>query len=93
MAELDGINLAMQTPMHDDGSIDFARWEALIETYIDAGVHGLEVCDLSLVRGDLQGRGLWRPPPQSRFLSARPTGQRHHCSCSCQPLKGSPPSN
>jgi 4-hydroxy-tetrahydrodipicolinate synthase len=41
MAELDGINLAMQTPMHGDGSIDFARWEALIETYIDAGVHGL----------------------------------------------------
>jgi 4-hydroxy-tetrahydrodipicolinate synthase len=41
MAELDGINLAMQTPMHADGSIDFARWEALIETYIDAGVHGL----------------------------------------------------
>jgi 4-hydroxy-tetrahydrodipicolinate synthase len=41
MAELDGINLAMQTPMHADGSIDFARWEALIEAYIDAGVHGL----------------------------------------------------
>ncbi|MCP4387172.1 MAG: dihydrodipicolinate synthase family protein [Gammaproteobacteria bacterium] len=41
MAELDGINLAMQTPMHGDGSIDFARWEALIDIYIDAGVHGL----------------------------------------------------
>jgi 4-hydroxy-tetrahydrodipicolinate synthase len=41
MAELDGINLAMQTPMHADGSIDYARWEALIDVYIDAGVHGL----------------------------------------------------
>jgi len=41
MAELDGINLAMQTPMHGDGSIDFSRWETLIDTYIDAGVHGL----------------------------------------------------
>jgi len=41
MAELNGINLAMQTPMHADGSIDYARWEALIDVYIDAGVHGL----------------------------------------------------
>jgi 4-hydroxy-tetrahydrodipicolinate synthase len=41
MAELNGINLAMQTPMHTDGSIDYARWEALIDNYIDAGVHGL----------------------------------------------------
>ena len=41
MAELDGINLAMQTPMHADGSIDYARWEALIDVYVDAGVHGL----------------------------------------------------
>ena len=41
MAELDGINLAMQAPMHADGSIDYARWEALIDLYIDAGVHGL----------------------------------------------------
>ena len=41
MAELDGINLAMQTPMHADGSIDYARWEALIDIYIDTGVHGL----------------------------------------------------
>ena len=41
MANLKGINLAMQTPMHADGSIDYARWEALIELYIDAGVHGL----------------------------------------------------
>lgn len=41
MAELNGINLAMQTPMHADGSIDYARWETLIDDYIDAGVHGL----------------------------------------------------
>jgi 4-hydroxy-tetrahydrodipicolinate synthase len=31
----------MQTPMDADGSIDYARWEELIDIYIDAGVHGL----------------------------------------------------
>ncbi len=41
MSEVTGINLAMQTPMHPDGSIDYARWEELIDVYIDAGVHGL----------------------------------------------------
>jgi 4-hydroxy-tetrahydrodipicolinate synthase len=41
MNELTGINLAMQTPMDTDGSIDYARWEELIDLYIDAGVHGL----------------------------------------------------
>ncbi len=41
MAELNGINLAMQKPMHADGSIDYARWEALIDVYLDTGVHGL----------------------------------------------------
>jgi 4-hydroxy-tetrahydrodipicolinate synthase len=41
MADLTGINLAMQTPMHADGSIDYSRWEELIEIYIDCGVHGL----------------------------------------------------
>jgi len=41
MSELTGINLAMQTPMHADGSIDYARWEELIDIYIDAGVQGL----------------------------------------------------
>ena len=46
MSELTGINLAMQTPMHADGSIDYARWEELIDLYIDAGVHGL-VLDLA----------------------------------------------
>jgi 4-hydroxy-tetrahydrodipicolinate synthase len=41
MNELTGINLAMQTPMDADGSIDYERWEELIDLYIDAGVHGL----------------------------------------------------
>lgn len=41
MTELIGINLAMQTPMHNDGSIDYKRWEELIDVYIETGVHGL----------------------------------------------------
>jgi 4-hydroxy-tetrahydrodipicolinate synthase len=41
MADLKGINLAMQTPMHTDGSIDYARWEELIDIYVDSGVQGL----------------------------------------------------
>ena len=41
MTDLAGINLAMQTPMHEDGSIDYHRWESLIESYLEAGVHGL----------------------------------------------------
>jgi 4-hydroxy-tetrahydrodipicolinate synthase len=41
MSDLSGINLAMQTPMHADGSIDYARWEELIDIYIDTGIHGL----------------------------------------------------
>ncbi|WP_343562422.1 dihydrodipicolinate synthase family protein [Kiloniella sp. b19] len=41
MADLAGINLAMQTPFHEDSSINYARWEELIDIYIDAGVHGL----------------------------------------------------
>lgn len=41
MNELIGINVAMQTPMYADGSVDYARWEELIDVYIDAGVHGL----------------------------------------------------
>jgi 4-hydroxy-tetrahydrodipicolinate synthase len=31
----------MQTPFHEDGSVDYARWEALIDIYLDTGVHGL----------------------------------------------------
>jgi 4-hydroxy-tetrahydrodipicolinate synthase len=41
MSNLKGINLAMQTPMNENGSIDYKRWEELIDLYIDAGVHGL----------------------------------------------------
>jgi len=41
MSQLNGINLAMQTPMQADGSIDYARWEELIDLYIETGVHGL----------------------------------------------------
>ena len=41
MADLKGINLAMQTPMTASGDIDYHRWEELIDLYLDAGVHGL----------------------------------------------------
>jgi len=41
MSNLQGINLAMQTPMFDDGSINYSRWEELIDINIDAGVQGL----------------------------------------------------
>ena len=41
MANLAGINLAMQTPFGTDGAIDYSEWERLIDAYIDAGVHGL----------------------------------------------------
>lgn len=41
MSDLSGINLALQTPMFADGSIDYSRWEELIDIYIAAGVHGL----------------------------------------------------
>jgi 4-hydroxy-tetrahydrodipicolinate synthase len=41
MANLAGINLAMQTPFNEDGSINFAEWERLIDVYVGAGVHGL----------------------------------------------------
>lgn len=41
MSELTGINLAMQTPMDAQGNIDYARWEELIDIYVDAGIHGL----------------------------------------------------
>ncbi|RLA12029.1 MAG: dihydrodipicolinate synthase family protein [Gammaproteobacteria bacterium] len=41
MSDLKGINLAMQTPMNENGVIEYKRWEELIDCYIDAGVHGL----------------------------------------------------
>lgn len=41
MANLRGVNLAMQTPFNADGSINLAVFEELIDKYVDAGVHGL----------------------------------------------------
>ncbi|MCA2011949.1 dihydrodipicolinate synthase family protein [Cereibacter sphaeroides] len=41
MADLSGVNLAMQTPFDADGAIDFALLEQLIEAYVAAGVQGL----------------------------------------------------
>jgi len=41
MKDLSGINLAMQTPFKEDGSIDFALQETLIEQYLEAGVQGI----------------------------------------------------
>ena len=66
MVQLDGINLAMQTPMHADGSIDYARWEALIDIYIDAGVQGLV-----LGAGTGQHPYCLSPHRRSAFLSCR----------------------
>lgn len=40
MTDLRGINLAMMTPFKADGAIDFAKFEDLIERYLDAGMHG-----------------------------------------------------
>ena len=41
MANLRGVNLAMQTPFDADGKINDAVFDELIDKYIDAGVHGL----------------------------------------------------
>ncbi|MER8556777.1 dihydrodipicolinate synthase family protein [Mesorhizobium sp. M0965] len=41
MADLKGINLAMQTPFDGNGAIDYGLFEDLIEKYVSAGVHGL----------------------------------------------------
>lgn len=41
MADLKGINLAMQTPFNEDGSVNISVFEELIEKYVAAGVHGL----------------------------------------------------
>lgn len=40
MSKLRGINLAMQTPFYADGSIDWKRWDALIDQYLETGMHG-----------------------------------------------------
>lgn len=41
MADLKGINLAMQTPFDENGAINYSIFEDLIEQYVAAGVHGL----------------------------------------------------
>lgn len=41
MADLKGINLAMQTPFDENGAINYEVFEDLIEKYVAAGVHGL----------------------------------------------------
>jgi 4-hydroxy-tetrahydrodipicolinate synthase len=40
MADIRGINLAMQTPFDPAGNLDFKRYEELIDIYLEAGVHG-----------------------------------------------------
>jgi 4-hydroxy-tetrahydrodipicolinate synthase len=40
MANLKGINLAMQTPFSQDGSVDFAAWDRLLDQYLETGMHG-----------------------------------------------------
>jgi 4-hydroxy-tetrahydrodipicolinate synthase len=41
MAELSGLILAMQTPFHDNGAVDWDRFVELIEIYVKAGIDGL----------------------------------------------------
>ncbi|TPJ18898.1 dihydrodipicolinate synthase family protein [Mesorhizobium sp. B2-7-3] len=41
MADLKGINLAMQTPFNENGDIEYGVFGELIDKFIDAGVHGL----------------------------------------------------
>ncbi|MCF6116933.1 dihydrodipicolinate synthase family protein [Mesorhizobium muleiense] len=41
MADLKGINLAMQTPFDENGAVNYSIFEDLIEKYVAAGVHGL----------------------------------------------------
>ena len=41
MADLKGINLAMQTPFDRSGEIDYGTFGNLIDKYVSAGVHGL----------------------------------------------------
>lgn len=36
----DGVNLAMRTPFTTDGAIDWPRYEALLEAYLETGVDG-----------------------------------------------------
>ena len=45
MADLKGINLAMQTPFDENGAINYSIFEDLIDKYVAAGVHGLVLGD------------------------------------------------
>ena len=36
----EGVNLAMRTPFKMDGSIDWHRYEEMLDNYLDEGVHG-----------------------------------------------------
>ncbi len=36
----EGVNLAMRTPFKEDGSIDWRRYDELLDVYLDAGVDG-----------------------------------------------------
>ena len=40
MANLKGINIALQTPFDAKGSIDFARLPRLLDQYLETGMHG-----------------------------------------------------
>lgn len=40
MANLKGINLAMQTPFKTGGALDLARWDKLLDQYLETGMHG-----------------------------------------------------
>ena len=40
MATIRGINLAMQTPFKDTGEVDYERFEALLDMYLETGMHG-----------------------------------------------------
>jgi len=56
--ELTGINLAMPTPMDADGSIDYARWEELIDLYIDGIPNGTLT----------EFTPSWQPKIQNRYV-------------------------
>lgn len=41
MTDIRGICLAMQTPFDDAGNVDYGRFEALIDAYLETGMHGV----------------------------------------------------
>ena len=40
MTDIQGICLAMQTPFDEAGDVDYDRWEALIDAYLETCMHG-----------------------------------------------------